>query len=217
MFPTKWIAGVALAMASAVLLVPTAHAGRGIPSFASDDDAFAALREAARSNDAQRATDIAARLPNYAIPSYVDYFRLKPRIANAPEQEIRDFLARYDGQAIADRLRNDWLLDLGYKRDWNTFDEQYPLFALDDDLQVKCYALMSRAIKGQVVAGEARELLQSPKDYGDGCQALIVTLVQGKQFSADDVWAQIRLAAESNWSGVARRIGTSIGVPEFLV
>jgi soluble lytic murein transglycosylase len=111
-------------------------------------------------------------------------------------------------------LRNDWLLDLGYKRDWATFDEQYPLFVLNDDLQVKCYALMSRALKGQMVADEARAILLTPRDYGDACQSLIVTLVQARQFNADDVWAQIRLAAESNWSGVAHRIGTSIGVPE---
>jgi soluble lytic murein transglycosylase len=180
----------------------------------SDDDIFLALRNAALHDDAAKAQEYAARLPHYAIPSYVDYYRLRPRIKNASKTEIRGFLTRYDGTAIGDRLRNDWLLDLGYKRDWVTFDEQYPLFALNDDTQVKCYALMSQALKGQVVADDARALLVSPKDYGDGCQSLIVTLVQAKQFSVDDVWAQIRLAAEANWSGVARRIGNSINVPE---
>jgi soluble lytic murein transglycosylase len=206
MFPMKWIAGVALATASAVLLVPAAHAGRSASSFASDDDAFAALREAARNNDAARAAEIASRLPNYAIPSYVDYFRLKPRIASAPEKDIRDFLTRYDGQAIADRLRNDWLIELGRARNWTVFDEQYPQFALNDDVQVKCYALMSRVLKGQNVADEARTLLTQPQNYGEACGSLIVMLAQGGQFDADDVWMQVRLTADYGFGGTIRRI-----------
>ena len=203
MFPMRWIAGVAFAV-SAVLLVPAAHARIG--GLASDDDVFLALRDAARNNDAARAAEYAARLGNYAIPSYVDYFRIKPRINTAPEQEIRDFLARYDGQAIADRLRNDWLLELGRSRNWALFDEQYPQFALNDDTQVKCYALMSKALKGQNVADDARAVLVAPQNYGEACPALISTLVQSSQFNADDVWAQIRLVAESGYAGTMRRL-----------
>lgn len=212
MFRSKWLVNMALAAVVAIGAT-SAQAAKHLVNV-SDDDIFLALRNASLHDDANKAAEYASRLPHYAIPSYIDYYRLRPRIKNASKTEIRDFLARYDGSAIGDRLRNDWLLDLGYKRDWVTFDEQYPLFVVNDDTQVKCYALMSRALKGQVVADNARALLLSPKDYGDGCQSLIVTLVQAKQFTVDDVWAQIRLAAEANWSGVARRIGTSINVPE---
>jgi soluble lytic murein transglycosylase len=151
-------------MMFAALMMPTAFAGKRVAAFASDDDAFLALRDAARNGDAARAAALAASLGNYAIPSYVDYFRLKPMIANAPEQDIRDFLARYDGSAIADRLRNDWLLELGKARNWALFDEQYPLFVLNDDTQVKCYALTSKALKGQNVADAARAVLVSPQN-----------------------------------------------------
>ncbi|MGZ3253845.1 MAG: transglycosylase SLT domain-containing protein [Burkholderiaceae bacterium] len=214
MFRTKWLARLALA-AIVAIGGSSALAAKTKPLVnINEDDIFLALRYAALHDDAAKASEYASRLSHYAIPSYIDYYRLRPRIKNASKTEIREFLTRYDGNAIADRLRNDWLLDLGYKRDWATFDEQYPQFILNDDTQVKCYALMSKALKGQVVADDARALLMSPKDYGDGCQSLIVTLVQAKQFTVDDVWAQIRLAAEANWSGVARRIGTSIDVPE---
>jgi hypothetical protein len=82
---------------------------------------------------------------------------------SASEQEIRDFLARWDGQAIVDRLRNDWLLALGKTGNWAVFDEQYPKFVLNDDTQVKCFALNSRALKGANVADEARTLLSNPR------------------------------------------------------
>lgn len=206
MVSMKWIAGIALGLASAVLVLPVAQAKKpAVAAYASDDEIFAALREAARNNDIPRSTELAARLGNYAIPSYVDYFRLRPRIASAPEQEIRDFLGRYDGTAIADRLRNDWLLELGRTRNWTLFDEQYPLFVLNDDTQVKCYAVMSKALKGQDVADEARTVLVNPQNYSEACAALITTLAENGQFTADDVWAQVRWIAESGFAGTIRR------------
>jgi soluble lytic murein transglycosylase len=214
MSPMKWILRITLAMMFAALMMPTAFAGKRVAAFASDDDAFLALRDAARNGDAARAAALAASLGNYAIPSYVDYFRLKPMIANAPEQDIRDFLARYDGTAIADRLRNDWLLELGKARNWTLFDEQYPLFVLNDDTQVKCYALTSKALKGQNVADAARAVLVSPQNYGEACPLLITTLVQTNQFDADDVWAQVRLVGESGYRGTIHRIIDVTGASE---
>jgi soluble lytic murein transglycosylase len=217
MFSVKPVAGLTFALSlsvAVVMLLPAAHARKLAATGASDDDVFLALREASNSGDVTRAAGLAARLSNHAIPSYVDYYRLRPRIHLAPESEIRDYLARYSGSAIADRLRNDWLLELGRARNWTVFDEQYPQFVLDDDTQVRCYALMSRALKGQPVAGEARALLLSPVNYGEGCPALIVTLAENGQFKQDDIWSQARLAAEAGQGAVLRRIAPATGMAE---
>jgi soluble lytic murein transglycosylase len=153
---------------------------------AGDDDTFLLLREAARQDDAAKTNALASRLPNYSIPSYVEYYRLKPRLRDAPADEIRDFLTRYKGSAIADRLRNDWLLELGRARDWTNFDQQLPLFVLNDDTQVKCYALLSRLAHGQKVADDARALLVNPPTYGEACTALVASLAAAGQFDSND-------------------------------
>ena len=218
MFPMKWTAGLVLACAA--LLVPAAHAQQRQQQqqqYASDDEIFAALRDAARANDVGKTSDLASRLGNYSIPSYIDYYRLKPRVKDLPEAEIRDFLKRYDNTAIADRLRNDWLLELGRVRDWKTFDEQYPLFALDDDTQVKCYALMSKIDRGQNAAADARVLLVSPRDYGEACPALVMRLAETRQFSDEEVWNQVRLAAEYNLPNLMRRLALATDAPDNLV
>jgi soluble lytic murein transglycosylase len=178
------------------------------------DNLFLQLREAARQNDADRAAGLAARLPNYAIPSYVDYYRLKPRLRDASNEEILDFLRRYEGSAIADRLRNDWLLELGRRRDWGQFDRELPLFVKNDDYQVKCYALLSRASKGQNVADEARLLLDNPPNYGDACAALIGQLAQSGQFTTKDLLAQLRLAGEMHATGPSRRTALLLGASD---
>jgi soluble lytic murein transglycosylase len=209
--------GALLMLAAACCLPLAAQTSRNAYVIGSDDDTFMALREAVRREDAAAAAMLADRLPNYTIPSYVDYYRLKVRLRDAAPAEVRAFLTRYEGSAIADRMRNDWLLELGKTRDWASFDEQYPLFVLNDDMQLKCYELLSKAVKGQPAAEEARALLTSAQNYGEACPALIVTLLQNGQFTVGDVWAQMRLAAEAGNVGVARRIVLLAEVPETLL
>jgi soluble lytic murein transglycosylase len=188
------------------------QAPQGIP--ANPDDAFIELRNAARRNDVSRSWELADSLSDYPIPSYVQYFRIKPQLfdasgyarTDAPDDEVRAFLQRYQGDAIADRLRNDWLLVLGKKRDWATFDAEYPKFVLKDDTQVECYALLSRAMKGQNVAADARNTLSDPKGYGEGCVDLIGYLAQSNQFTRADVAFAARLSLEQNLVTQASRI-----------
>ncbi len=201
--------------ASAIAAAPAAPAGAAANEATREqDDIFLQLRDAARKGDADKAAQLAARLPDYPIPGYVDYYRLKPRLRDASNEEVLDFLKRYEGSAIADRLRNDWLLELGRKRDWANFDRELPLFVKNDDYQVKCYALLSRAVKGQQVAQEARALLDNPPLYGDACAALVGQLAQSGQFTANDLLAQLRLAGEMHATGPSRRTALLLGASD---
>ena len=182
------------------------YAARNELALTPADADFLMLRDASLRGEIAQSGRIADRLANYPIASYVEYYRLYPRLISAPEGEIRAFMDKYAGTAIADRLRNDWLLLLGHARIWRTFDEQYPLFTLNDDTQVKCYALLSRVNKHENVAKQARELLLQPNQYGVACADLIINLYKEKYFKADDVWHQIRLAAEYGQISLARRL-----------
>jgi soluble lytic murein transglycosylase len=132
-------------------------------------------------------------------------------LPDAPDDQIQSFLARYNGTAIADRMRNDYLVVLGGRHDWRQFMAEYPRFVLNDDTQVKCYALEARAERGENVANAARALLVDPKWYGDGCVDLIGALSNSGQFTSDDVWAQIRLAYEGNYPSLGGRIADALG------
>lgn len=218
-----WVAFACALLASPVYAQkrPQQQAARALaaPVIPSDpDDAFTALREAARKNDVERAYAISATLVDYPIPSYVEYFRIKPQMfdasglarIDAPDDQVRSFLQRYKGEAIADRMRNDWLLVLGKKRDWANFDAEYPQFVLKDDTQVECYALLSRALKGQNVAAEARNVLSDPRYYGEGCVDLISYLSQSQQIQRSDVAFQARLALEQNFTTLAGKIAAVV-------
>lgn len=211
---------VALTLSATALVVGSAAcAAPSDDTLSGDDQTFIQLREAARRNDAAKAAQLAATIPNYPAPSYLEYFQIKPQLfdssgrarTDAPDATVLSFLQRYDGQAIADRMRNDYLLVLGARHDWRNFDEQYTRFVLDDDTQVKCYALESRAARGENVADAARALLTEPKYYGDACVDLITALAVNQQFSSDDVWQQVRLAFEQNYTTLGGKIVDALG------
>lgn len=186
-----------------------------------NDRLFVNLSEASKKNDPSSTAQLAAQLNHHPLVDYVNYFQLKPKIydtqgqakLDAPDLEINHFLATYNGSALADRLRNDYLLVLGARRDWNRFRQEYPQFILNDDTQVKCYALSARLANNENVADEARELLNSPKQYGNGCVDLIADLVSKKQFNNNDVWQQMRLGYEYNTITSARKIADSLSFP----
>ncbi len=186
----------------------------GAPDTRADDDTFLLLREAARQNDAARTNALASRLPSYLLASYVDYYRLKPRLRDATAEEIREVLRRHEGSAVADRLRSDWLLDLGRRRDWAGFERELAQLGGNGELQIRCYALLARAGRGEQVAPEARALLLNPDNYGDACAALIAQLHQGGQFSQDDLLWQLRIAGEADATGPARRTASLLGASD---
>ena len=193
--------------------VPAAPAAAAVDARA-DDDTFLLLREAARQNDAAKTNALASRLPNYLLASYVDYYRLKPRLRDAPAEEIRELLRRHEGTAVAEQLRTEWLLEMGRRRDWAGFEREAGQRARGDNLQIRCYALLVRASRGEQVAGEARALLTSPPGYGEACASLVAQLAQSGQFTQEDLLWQLRLAGEADATGPARRLATLLGASD---
>ena len=192
------------------------------------DKEFIELREAAKRNDVFRAQQLASSLVNYDFDDYVTYFRIKPQLFDSGGSARSDtsadglvsvFLNQYQGTAIADRMRNDWLLVLGRRKDWINFDAEYAKFVLDDDTAVKCYALQSRLAKGESavkIGTEAKAVLIDPRYFGQGCQELVPLLVQANGLSVSEAKAIGRAAAEIGYDTMSRRIGGEDPIAEIV-
>lgn len=192
------------------------------------DRTFIELRDAARKNDVARTQTLAASLANYPYEDYVAYFRIKPQLfdnagvaradTNADAQVLA-FLNQYQGTALADRMRNDWLLVLGKRKDWSRFDMEYPKFALDDDTQLKCYALQSKLIQGEnpmKLAMDARAVLLDPRFFGLACQELVPALVGAGGMTPSEAKALGRAAGELGFETMSRRLGGEDPIAEIV-
>ncbi|MDE2298315.1 MAG: transglycosylase SLT domain-containing protein, partial [Burkholderiales bacterium] len=196
------VLGVALISAS-----PVARAQPG-------DSTIVDAREAFRKKDSERlaalrAEAVGARLP---LAMWVDYWELTNRINEVQQPEVDAFTARWRGTYVEDRLRNDWLLELGKRRDWANFAVEYPRFRMNDDREVTCYALLTDQLAGKDVRDAARTAWFAQRDADDGCTLLAATLVDAGQFSAADAWRKARLSIDAGRPRAARQAAALVSV-----
>ncbi|MEI8266464.1 MAG: transglycosylase SLT domain-containing protein [Betaproteobacteria bacterium] len=206
------IALVVAAAAAFTSLQATAQAPAA-PAVPAADAPIVEARDALRKNDrarlaALKASTAAARHP---LASWVDYWELSARLNTASVAEVDGFFSRWSGTYVEDRLRNDWLLELGRRRDWAPFAREFPRFRMNDDREVTCYALLTQHQAGADVRRPAREAWYAQRDADEGCQLLARTLFEDRQFTAAEVWQEVRLSAENNRPRAARAAAALLG------
>ena len=113
------------------------HSACAAPAPAPADPIIEA-REALRRRDGKSLTTLrnSTRAEQHPLAMWVDYFELGNRLGEARTDELEAFYTRWSGTYVEDRLRNDWLLELGRRRDWGAFARDYPRFRMNDDREV---------------------------------------------------------------------------------
>ncbi len=176
-----------------------------------DDIAIVQARDALRRGDAGQlaAASAAATAVQHPLAMWVDYWELQNRLPTAQQSELDNFYARWPGTYVEDRLRNDWLLELGKRRDWVNLRADYPRFRMDDDREVRCYALLAQHLalprEGQRDQKPAAlAVLGAQRDADDGCQLMASTLLADGVFKPADLWPVVQNAVELNRQRLAR-------------
>ncbi len=200
---------------TAIALNARALLGCGMIVFASlacgagaDDDVLAA-REAFRVGDSKKLALLAKRLDGHLLEPYAVYWQLQVKLVAADPRDIRAFLAAYRNSPLSERLRVDWLKQLGRNQQWDMFDAELPNL-VSDDIEMTCYALQSRVRHDTHALREARPLWFVSHTIPESCNPLFGALVEAKMLSADDLWSRIRLALEAGQVGLARRVAESL-------
>jgi len=194
---------------AAALWLGAALAWPGGPTHAQakpQDTTVVDAREAARKRD--RAGLAAARAAMQAgqhpLTPWVEYWDLSNRLTAVQADEVEAFYSRWSGSYVEDRLRNDWLQELGRRRDWAGLARDYPRFRMNDDREVTCWWLFTEHLAGRDVTEAARQAWWAQRDNDDGCNLLATAMVDGKRFSNEDVYRKARLAIEAQRPGVAK-------------
>ncbi|RZL02680.1 MAG: lytic transglycosylase domain-containing protein [Rubrivivax sp.] len=206
--------GRALVLVTGVLLGSASMAQAAI-----DDLNVVEAREALRVRDnarlfAARDALIAARHP---LAPWADFWAVQSRLVQASPSEVDDFLARWPQAYVADRLRNDWLLVLGQRRDWATFLRIQPSFRMNDDKEVVCYGVLARQQTNAVPEGpgdwreQARQAWLAQKDPDTGCTAMAQALVRAGVLTPSDVWRKLRLSLETDKPKVTQQTAQLLG------
>ncbi|MDP2035068.1 MAG: transglycosylase SLT domain-containing protein [Polaromonas sp.] len=177
------------------------------------------MNKAFKRGDKNRLSQLLPQAQGHALEPWAAYWELKARLDEASAREVQDFMARYAGSYQEDRLRNDWLLLLGQRRDWAAFAAEYPAYRMGDDRDVRCYALLIEHLKNPgadaQLAEEIRRNWFSQRDASDGCTSAASRLIGNRNLTAHDAWIKARLATEANRPRAARE-AVEIIAPEAV-
>ena len=205
--PATLLLAALLLGASLLAAQPPAHAQGG-------DDTIIDAREAFRKKDRARLAVLRTTAINakHPLAMWADYWELGNRIGEVQQAEVNTFAARWSGTYVEDRFRNDWLLELGKRRDWANFAVEYPRFKLNDDREVGCYALLTEHLAGKDVRDAALKAWLAQRDGDDGCALLAATLTDAKQFSVADAWRKARYAIDASRPRAARQAAALVSI-----
>ncbi|WP_343638067.1 transglycosylase SLT domain-containing protein [Roseateles sp.] len=172
-------------------------------------------REAWRVRDRARLAAMrqAAFDQQHPLAPWFDYWELNARLSDAQQPEINAFYARWPGSYVEDRLRNDWLLELGHRRDWANFRRDLAGYKMQDDREVVCYTLLADPPKRDL-RETARAAWFAQRDADEGCNMLATTLHENGEFKDADVWRKLRLVVETNKPRAVKQAGALLGKPE---
>ena len=185
-----------------------------VPALAQADDTdILQAREAHARRDTQRlaALRASAAAAQHPLASWIDYWELNNRLGEATQDDLNAFYERWRGTYLEDRLRNDWLLELGRRRDWTNFRVDHPRFRMNDDRQVTCYAILTDHLAGKDVRDAARAEWYAQRDSDDGCALLASTLHAERKLSDADVWQKLRLSIEFGRPRAAKLAAEMLG------
>ena len=175
------------------------------PKAPAPDDAVLAAYDAFRAGDAIKLSKYAAQLQGHVLESYLEYWRLKLRIEDAAAQDVQDFLARNAGSYLAERLRLEWLKELGRRADWPAFDRAFAGLR-EDDLELRCHAWSSRLARGDGSAyAEADAIWREAQDLPEGCARLAERLIAESRVGTERIWDRVQVLLENGRLAAAKR------------
>src|SRR5574337_270653 len=193
----------------ALRLAPAPAQSSAAAGSALTDGPVLEARDAARKRDRSRlaAAKAAAQAVNSPLLPWVEYWDLSSRLTDAQADEVEAFYVRWRGSYVEDRLRNDWLRELGRRRDWAAIARDFPRFRMNDDREVTCYALLTEHLAGRDVRDAARAAWLAQRDADDGCALMARRSVDINRPRA------ARQAVAIMGAPLAKRVGDALDTP----
>jgi soluble lytic murein transglycosylase len=185
------------------------------------DAVIVEMQQAFRRGDRARVAALLPQARGHVLEPWAAYWDARLRLEELTLGEMDAFSARYPGTYQEDRLRNDWLLALGLRRDWVTFASEHPRYRMQDDREVRCYALLIEQLQpGQppvpsAVVDEVRHNWMTQREADDGCTQAAGLLIATRRLPASDAWRKARLSIEANRARAARN-AVELVAPEVL-
>jgi soluble lytic murein transglycosylase len=193
--PAIFAASVALL---AVALPLPASAAPSTTQVERGDAAFLLARDAFRNGERVRLGRQLALLQGHPLQPWAEYWSLRLRLDDGDAGGVPDYLGRHAGSYLAEKLRGDWLRELGKAGGREVFQRELPAL-VQPDAEIRCYAAQFADMDDMV-----RPLWNSGQDLPRACERLVDQLVAAGGLTVEEVWQRVRRLFEAKRVGAAR-------------
>jgi len=168
------------------------------------NQALAALR----AGDLARFQKLRDGLQGYALQPWLDYERLKDRVATTPSSTLHDFLENHPEAAVSDILRRRWLKVLTERGDWSTFIAEYRDIEADNELNCQRLQHLIKASHEQSgLMAEAGRLWLTGQRLPAACDPVFQVWKKAGYMTPEKVWERIGLVMEKRNLSLAEALG----------
>ncbi len=166
---------------------------------ARNDQAVLDMAQAFKLGERKQLTQLLPQAKGSLLEPWAAYWELSIRLDQADKAEIENFLSRYAGTYQEDRLRAEWLVQLGRNREWATFRVQLPLYRMADERSIQCYALWSDYLTSDAdVAKALQETWLAQREPDEACADAAQELIKARKMPAQAAWLRARLGMEND-------------------
>ncbi len=203
------LAAVVLGMGAAPCIAqttaPTAPAAPAASAPVSPPDSVIMdMAQAFKQKDSARLTALLPAARGHFLEPWAAYWELSTRLDKAPASDIQTFFQRFAGTYQEDRLRSEWLMQLGKRRDWANFSREYAQYRMQDDKSVQCYALWADSLSSGIDnTAQLKNIWLEQKEADDACAGAAEQLLKNRSLfhttpAETMVWQRARLGMENN-------------------
>jgi soluble lytic murein transglycosylase len=157
-----------------------------------EDAAFLAARDAFVKGERGKLSRAAAELGSHPLAPWAEYFRLNQALSDDSDAGVADFVARHEGEYLAEKMRGDWLKWLVRKEAWGQARDAFVRLR-QPDAEAVCRGLDARLRLGEAEAAEeALALLSGTAPLAEACLPPLARLAASGDLPADALRTRLR-------------------------
>ena len=158
---------------------------------------FLEARAALHRGQRQRFRQLAARIPDYPLQPYLQFWELQRYLSAQTDSSIAAFLETYPDTRLSQRLRSAWLQQLARQRAWPRF---LAFYEEPQGVELQCQALRAQLgdeSRRAALLEQAEGLWLVGQSQPGACDPVFDVLYASSRMTSTLIWQRIRLAMDS--------------------
>jgi soluble lytic murein transglycosylase len=168
---------------------------------------FTLAREAFSSGDFVTFQNLRDQLSDYPLVTYLDFSDLAAQLPNLPYEQVDQFLSKWSGTYLAQRLEREWLTELARQELWGDIRRYYN--PENTTTTLNCQALRARLETGDRSAlSDISALWNVGRSQPDACDPIFASWLAEGFLTPDIAWDRFSKSLQARQHNLASYIAS---------